>query len=121
MSDLLTGDELILAALHRDFKRLSRIAEKAKSDCDARISVGSEIIAIHNEFIEIVNTGDHCQDSIKKLETLKNRRERAGKILKKSLIKLMDKQSDAEITRGRLGQEIQTLEFRTSRRNRKAS
>lgn len=66
-------------ALKRDFKRLSKIADKARNECDEAIGVGSEIIAIHEELALIVKSKDHGPATIKKLEVLKQRSERAEK------------------------------------------
>ncbi len=41
--------------------------------------------------------------------------------MQKDLIKLIDKQSEAEINRDSLGDEIQMMEFRHGARSRKAS
>ena len=50
------------------------------------------------------------------LDALKKRSERAEKIRKKDLIKLLDKQNDTELNRDSLGHEIQMTEFKISMR-----
>lgn len=107
-----TGDELVLAALNRDFKRLSRLAEKAKEEADECANVGSEFFAIHEEFQRIVEEKRHDKETLKRLEDLQKREAKARKIMGKNLVSLFDKQSQAEIDRDTLGAEIKKLEFR---------
>ena len=116
-----TREELALEALKRDFKRLSKIADKAKAVCDEYMNVGSEMIAIHEDFVAIVKSKDYSPETLKKLEALKKRSAKAEKIRSKDLIKLIDKQSEADINRDSLGGEIQMMEFRLNSRNRRSS
>lgn len=109
-----SGEELTHIAMMKEFKRLSRVADKAKKEADEYIEIGTEMLAIHQEFASIVKSGKRDKATIKALDSLANRSKRAEKIRKKDLLKLMDKQSDAEITRDRLGSEIQIMEFRIS-------
>ena len=111
-----TGEELTLIAMKKEFKSLSRKAGRAKKSTDEYMEIGSELLAIHNEFAEIVKSGEHGKGVIKKLDALKVRSGHAEKIRKKDLIKLLDKQSEAEIARDALGSEIQMMEFRLSLR-----
>lgn len=107
-----SGKELILIAMKKEFKRLSRIADKAKAEADEYMSSGSEFIAIHNELCEIINSKETGKSVLKKLNDLQARRDRAEKIRKKDFIKLIDKQSDAEIDRDNLHSEICSMEWR---------
>lgn len=110
-----TGDELALAVMKKEHARLSRIAEKAKAEADEYCSIGSEAVAIHNEFAAIVNSRETGQHVIDALEKLKKRRARVDMIMKKDILKLSDKQIEAEIERDSLMREIQMMEFRRSR------
>jgi hypothetical protein len=110
------GEELALSAMKKEFKRLSRLAEKATAEYDEYINIGSELVAIQEEFARIVNAKEHGHHIIQKLESLQARRKKAMKILDKDLLKLIDKQHLAEIKRDSLGSEIQRLEFRRSLR-----
>lgn len=109
-----TGEELALNAMKKDFTRLSRIADKAKREADECMSVGSEMIAIHNEFVDIVKSGEHGEHIIKKLDVLKKRSARTEKIRKKDLVKLFDKEYETASDRDSLGSEIKMIEFRLS-------
>jgi seryl-tRNA synthetase len=109
-------EELILGALRREHSRLSRIAEKAKAEADENSSIGSEFVAIHKEFAEILSSGDHGKAILKRLDELQARRDKAERVLAKDLVKLIDKQHDAESERNAIGEEISLIEFRASLR-----
>ena len=111
-----SGEELALAAMKKEFKRLSKVAEKAKHEADEYMHMGSEFIAIHQEFSDIVKSGEHGEKVIKKLDALKKRRDKVDRIRKKDLIKLVDKETHTQIERDSLGSEIQMLEFKLSMR-----
>lgn len=111
-----TREELVLRALKREFSRLSRIAEKAKAEADENQNIGSEFVAIHKEFAEILDSGDHGKATIKQLDNLQARRDKADRVLKRDLVKLIDKQHDAECERNAIGEEISMIEFRLSMR-----
>jgi len=110
------GEELALEAMKKDLKRLSRAADKAKADADEYMNVGSEMVAIHNEFADIVKSGDHSKATLRKLDRLKARSERTDRIRNKDLCKLTDKQFEAEQKRDALAWEVQSLEMRLSMR-----
>jgi len=111
-----TGDELVLRALRNEFTRLSRFAEKEKAKSDEYQEIGTEFVAIHKGLVEIVNSKEHGKATIKRLDALQERRDKANRVMKKDFIKLLDKQHDAESDRDKLGQEIATIEFRQSLR-----
>lgn len=111
-----TREELVLRELKREFSRLSRIAEKAKAEADENQNIGSEFVAIHKEFAEILDSGDHGKATIKRLDNLQARRDNADRILKKDLVKLIDRQSNAEFERDAIAEEMQMIEFRQSLR-----
>ncbi len=113
-------EKVVLAALKRDLKRLSKAAEKAKAECDEYLNVGSEMAAIHEEFALIVKAKETGPEVLKKLEALKRRRDKAERIMKKDLVKLLDKQHEAEFAEESLGEEIQAMEFNINLRARKA-
>jgi len=108
------GEELSLIAMRKEFTALSRKADKAKQEADECCSVGTEMIAIHREFVEIVESKETGSEVVKKLEALKKRRDRTDKIRKKDLIKLFDKEYKTGEDRDSLGSEIQMLEYRQS-------
>jgi hypothetical protein len=105
------GEDLALEAMKRDFKRLSRLADKAKKEAEEAMCIGSEMVAIHNEFVEIVKAKITNEASMKKLEALQVRSKKAQKIQEKSLIKLFDKEHETAFNRDELGREIQKLEY----------
>lgn len=112
-----SSDDVVLDAMRRDYKRLSSLANKAKLEADECSNITDELIAIHKEFAAIVESREHGQHIIEKLNALQRRRDRAHKILKKSLVKLLDRQYKAEWKRDQLASEIQMLEFRKSIRH----
>jgi len=116
MAKHLSGEELALVAMKKEFSRLEKIAERAKAEADEYMSIGTEMLSINQEFVEIVKSKEVNESSLKKLNALKKRSDKAEKIQKKDFIKLIDKQSDAEINRDRLAYEIQRIEFRQSLR-----
>ena len=109
-----TGKELAIEAMKKDFNRLSRAADRAKNEADERINITIELIAIHQEFVKIAKSDENTKEILKKLDSLQGRKKNAEKIRKKDLLKLIDKQSFAEINRDSLGQEIQMMEFKLS-------
>lgn len=111
-----TGEQLALGAMKKELVRLSRTAERAKAEADECMSIGSELIAIHNEFAEIVNSRATGADTLKKLDALTKRRERADKVAKRNLMKLFDKQTEAEFARDDLRKEIEMIEFKNALR-----
>ena len=118
MSKYKSGKEIALSAMKKELTRLSRLADKANAEVDEYLNIGSEMLEIHEEFSEIVKSKEHDSHIIKKLEVLKDRRDRAQKMLDKDLMKLLDKQHKAKIERDSLLQEIQTTEFRFSLRQK---
>lgn len=107
------GDELALAALKKEHKRLAYLADRYKREADEACNIGREFVEIHNEFAAIVNAKrtDH-QAVIAELEALQKRRDKAAKIMKKPLLKLFDKQYEAESNRDDILNQIQQIEWR---------
>jgi len=112
----LTGDELARDAMKRDLNRLSKRAHKAKTECDSYLNAGTELSAIHDELLKVLRSGETGQEVIDRLEGLKRRERNVNRIMKKDLLKLINKQSDAEIARDRLIHEISMRELRISLR-----
>lgn len=111
-----SGEELALAAMKKELTRLSKAAERAKNEADEYYNIGSEAIAIHEEFYQIVKSGRHGDDVIKKLGKLKVRDARVRRIMKKDFMKLLDKESSTRMDMDNLESEVQRLEFRLSLR-----
>jgi hypothetical protein len=112
-----TGDELVLQAMRREFARLSRIADKAKAEADEALNIGTEYMEIHKELIEIVNSKEHGKKEVlEKMKSLKLRRGRADRIMKKDMAKLIEKEVDAQVERDTLGIEIDNMEWRLGMR-----
>ena len=108
----LTGDELTLSALKKEFSRISRMAEKAKKDADDYCNAGSELVACHVELKEIIDSKEHGQGILDRLEKLKTRRDRANRLLKKNALKVFDRQTDLEFQRNELANQISRIQFR---------
>lgn len=121
MMNVLSGEQLALEAMKRDLKRLSRNADKAKAACDEYMGIGTEALAIHQEFAKLVNSNEHGQAVIDKLSELTARREKVDKIRRKDFLALCNKQSIAEMSRDNLIAEVNNLSFRLELRNRKSS
>ena len=113
-----TGDELVLQSLKKELKVVSRKADKAKNGVDEYMSVGSEAIAIHQEFAAIVKSKDTGKKEVEALEALKIRQASVDRILKKDFIHLMDVQFDTGMTRNNLRQEISKIGYRIDIRGR---
>ena len=113
-----TGDELVLQSLKKELKVVSRKADKAKNAVDEYMSVGSEAIAIHQEFAAIVKSKDTGKKEVEALEALKIRQASVDRILKKDFIHLMDVQFDTGMTRNNLRQEISKIGYRIDIRGR---
>jgi hypothetical protein len=109
------NENLVLEALRREFRRLSKIADKAKQDADEVCNAGSEFIAINTtELAEALEQMKSGKDITSKLDELQARDKKARRLMKKPLTPLLDKQSKAEFERDQVGSEIQMLEWRIS-------
>lgn len=109
------GEKIALEAMQREHKRLSKIADKAKAEAEESLGITDEAFAIHKEFSDIVKAKDHSAETVKRLSCLAARQKRVDTILKKSLVKLLDKQSDAERNRDLLLHEIRKVEWKSKR------
>lgn len=109
---MLSGEQLALNAMQKEYKRLCYIADKAKQESDEYLNVGTEMINIHEEFATIVKAGEHGRHVLDKLDKLKRRSDKCNKIRTKDFLKLNDKEVNSMLERDRLGQEIATLQFR---------
>lgn len=112
------GDELALGAMKKEHARLSRIADKAQAEYDEYMNVADEMLSIHKEFAEIVKSGDHSKETLKRLDSLKARSAKTDRIRSKDFMKLSEKQFSTERDRDCLGSEIQMMEFRMSLRQK---
>jgi len=108
------GEELALQAMKKEFNLLSKKADRKKAEADEYLSIGSEMLAIHKEFAEVVNSKKTDKATLKKLDELSVRSKRTKRIQKKNFMDLSDNQFKAESDRDDLGCEIQRLEFRRS-------
>ena len=110
---MMRGDELAVAALKKEHKRLAYLADRYKREADEACNIGREFVAIHNEFAAIVNAKrtDH-QAVVNELEALQKRRTAAARIMKKDLVKLLDKQYKAESDAADIFSQIQQIEWR---------
>lgn len=111
-----TGEQIALAALKKEHKRLMSVSERAKKEADEYMNVGSEMIRAHNEFVDVVNGGLKGKAAIAKLDELAERGKKHDRIRKKDFLKLIDKQTDAQFAAEELAREIYMLEFRINAR-----
>ncbi len=107
-----TGEEIVLAAIKKEFRLLSKKADKAKKECDEYFSVGTEMLAIHKEFAEIIKSKKHGDEVLKKLDLLKKRSDKTEQIRKKDYLKLSDREFNSKMEADKLMTEIQRIEFR---------
>lgn len=106
------GELLALAAMKKSLTDLTAKAAKAKEAADACTSATSELIALLREGHEIM--GDIASKpaaSLKKLEDLQVKQNRARRNMNKDLSKLLDKQFEAEHDRDALAEHITTYEW----------
>lgn len=110
----LMGDDLVLSILEKELPAFTRRAQKAKDECDARMSVGSDLIALRQEAKQIVQTtlGKYTKENVARLDELVEKEKKLLAIMRKDLSKLMDAQFDAESARDELVQIIARMRFR---------
>ncbi|MBE0468013.1 MAG: hypothetical protein IBX55_00595 [Methyloprofundus sp.] len=113
---MLLGEKLAIQAMKKELIRLQRIAGKAMKEANEYEDITSEFISINEEFAQIVESKEESKVTLKKLEDLSSRRDKAMKILNKDFIKLLDKQHEAESNRNALAGEIHKMEWRISLR-----
>lgn len=105
-----SGVTTALRVLNRELISLSNYATKMKNDVDDYLTIGTELLDIHRQFIDIVESKQVNEASVKKLESLTKRRDKITKIQKKDFTALMDRQFDAEQERDELHRVIHHLE-----------
>lgn len=94
-TEVKTKDDIILSALEREYTRLKKVADQAKSMCDKRISATTELIEINREAYQIM-CGETGSIDFERLKELKKSANKAEKLRKLDFIKLSDKQFEAE-------------------------
>lgn len=90
-----TEDDIILSALEREHTRLKKIADQAKSMCEKRLSAATQLVEIHSEAYQIM-CGETGSIDFERLKELKKSANKAKKLMKLDLIKLSDKEFEAE-------------------------
>jgi len=121
MSKSLHGDELVLSILEKELVSLTKKAEKAKADCQATMTAGSAIIELRRKAAPIVNNtlGSYSKENLAKLKELADQEKKLVALAKRSLVKLMDAEFEAESTRDELAQIIAQMKFRLELRGRR--
>ncbi|MCE7525187.1 hypothetical protein [Alloalcanivorax xenomutans] len=112
------GDTLALAAMKKEYQVLARRAAKARAEADEYINIGSEFVAIHEALNAILSAGEIDNETLRRLDALQTRRERAHRILEKDSTTLFDRQRQAESDRDALADEIARIEWRRNLNNR---
>jgi hypothetical protein len=107
-----SGDELVLHALEREYKRLSSIADKAHREYQHFENAGNDLIEVNKEFIALMNSGKTDDTTIAKLQDLKEREEKARKTLAKDYLKLSDKKTKSDLILDRFTVELERFRFR---------
>lgn len=107
-----SGQELALIAMKKEFIKLTATHTKAKAEADGYLNVGTEMLAIHSEFAEIVKSKETGKSTIAKLDKLQKRRAAADKIRAKDFLKLCDKENESQFEAQNLLHEIQMLEWK---------
>lgn len=104
--------QILVDALTRELDVAKKAAERAKAEADECAGITSELIAIHTEFAGIVSSKEHGPKTIAALEALKQRDQKARRILKKDLARLLDVQFHAEADRDRVASELDCTKAR---------
>lgn len=110
-----SGEELSLAAMKKEFARLSKIADKKKAICDDACSCGTKLLDVYRQANELIQAKDFTPEAVKKVQDLANEEKRLQKLMKSDIVKLMDEQINSEFERDNLGREISMMEFRINR------
>lgn len=105
-----TDDEIILSALERELKRLTDIAVKIKAKTAARLNAGTKILEIQRETIEVLN-GKVNDAGLARLKELDSAESEARKLLKFDIIKILDKEYDAESERDSVARVLASHRF----------
>jgi hypothetical protein len=90
-----TEDEIILSALEREHGRLLKIADQARKKLDARLNACSRLIEFRQEILEILH-GPVDKTALAKIKELDKSSSETKKLLKLDIIKLMDKEHEAQ-------------------------
>lgn len=90
-----TEEDIILSALEREHTRLKKVADQAKSMCEERIHAAMQLVEINREAYQIM-CGETGSIDFERLKELKKSANKAEKLRKLDLIKLSDKQFEAE-------------------------
>lgn len=106
------GEELVLRACEKELRRLIKTEKKAKQKWQERMNIVTESIAIHKKFCELLNSDLPSSTQLKEINALKDREKRVKAIEKKDVLKLMNKESEANIKVHALSSEIETMKWR---------
>lgn len=112
-----SGEKIALAAMKKEFLRLSKRAERVDAEYNEWLNIGTELISINDEFMKIVESKEIGAETIAALNALKKRSAKVERIRKKDFMKLSDKQITATMKRDELGQEIQRFGYGISHHN----
>ena len=104
--------QVVLHALKKEHKRYAGIAARAKKKCDDYCSAGSDLFKIYEDFKEVRKIED-IDERIKAMGSLIAREKKVHAIMKLDLLKLTDKQVEAESQARSLETEIFRHEIRT--------
>jgi hypothetical protein len=111
-----TGQELALDATEKELKVLTRAAKRAKEETDEYMKIHTVLIAIRNEFVELINSDEPAEKQLDRLHALQKREKAAHKIRKKDFMKLLDKETETESKRYALECEVQMQRFQVQMR-----
>ena len=115
-----TDDDLVLEAFEAHLKLLTNRASRAATEADECQNAYTTILKARQEAVQLINETDPKKfASIRaKLDELSKIEARALRYSKKDLVKLLYKQSDAEIERDRFVSVIANHKWRMGLRNR---
>lgn len=111
-------DEVILRALEREHKRLVGIAELAKRECDEAIFAGSNLIKIWKQIQDVWVSDLAYSTKQKKVAKLEVEVKRLEELSHKDILKLTNRQVEAESEAGYVLSEIQGRRFRMEMEDR---
>lgn len=106
-----TGAQIAVEAMEKEYARLKRLEAAAEKEVDENLNSVSEIISVHKEFVEIVNSGRHDKEALRNLDLLKKRDRKARKAMKKNIIDLRNKHVECKFAAEDLMKEIIKFKF----------
>ncbi len=104
-------DDVTLRALKNEHKRLTAKEVAAKKEYDEYMNIHNELIAIRKDFADVIKIKP-LEKQLPELSKLTKRSEKAERIMKKDLSKLIEKHSAAKSDLWECSDALSIAEFR---------